>query len=242
MYRKNWLTLLSSNYSWGADNKDYLRWSARLAGSALLVLLLSACASTPHNPYAPQQLSDKAPLYITTVGNAGYYLGLSVQRSLQRQGVQVTNIYEEARTIVDLAGPTCVRYVVFTDALGQRRDYMLSCRLNYSLKLRTAETTWETRSSLLASSLLIRTNNLSAYYQREEDAMVQINAELTNQLLRVLASVQPPTTVIKQDSAGLGVRRYLPINQLRTSITNTCGPQQFCEQLVPSNSVIRVVQ
>ena len=96
-----------------------------------VLLMLSACASTFNKSYT---LKNKSPVYLSISSKDEYYFSLTVARMLEHSGVRVVKDATQSAVTINIRGPECKSYVLFTDTSGQRTDYRLDCIINYTIK------------------------------------------------------------------------------------------------------------
>lgn len=156
----------------------------------LFGLLLGGCASTFKKPHL---IKDKEPIYIQTTSKDAYHFSLLVTRQIYKHQTSTTNSLTDAKTLVKLNGPTCKRFVIFTDSLGQRRDHLIKCQLDYEVqslpKLDESSGESKVSSTLLATSLLTRTESLSGYFRKEAEIENELYEDLAKQLVVALATI-----------------------------------------------------
>lgn len=114
-----------------------------------------------------------------------------MQRQLARYQTAIARSISDASTVVSINGPFCTNYVVFVDEVGQRRDYQVQCTIDYQVKMVEQggkNISTAIKSSLRATALLTRADNLSAYFNREERVYDGLNKDLVNQLVLILAT------------------------------------------------------
>ena len=142
--------------------------------------LLISCASTQF------RLEERGAIFIETHTKDSYHFSLLLARQLERQGTEVAASPATADTLLTLDKLYCNRHVLFTDELGRRSDYLVQCRLDYSIKTTAADSSAST-GSVTAQSVLNRSDKLSVYFQREEELNNFIRRSLARQLLLDLA-------------------------------------------------------
>ncbi|MCH9666022.1 MAG: hypothetical protein K0U41_09290 [Gammaproteobacteria bacterium] len=176
-----------------------------VAGSAgsrhciiMLVIILAGgligCANSFEKPYL---IKDKGPIYIGVNGKDEYHFSLMVTRQIYRHQTDTTEDLTAARTIVQINGPKCNRFVIFTDSLGQRRDYFIKCDLDYEVKSGISEEEDITSdkpqrpvtATLVATSLLTRTDSVSGYFRKEAEIERELYEDLAQQLVLALATI-----------------------------------------------------
>ena len=171
-----------------------------------VLLMLSGCASTFNKSYT---LKNKSPVYLSISSKDEYYFSLTVARMLEHSGVRVVKDVAQSAITINIRGPECKSYVLFTDTSGQRTDYRLDCIINYTIKVnqqgegeREREKKYSAnteapsvesvsvgaRDYIRAFALLSRTSNINAYFKREEEAYKTINEKLARQLVAALAT------------------------------------------------------
>ena len=179
-----------------------------------VLLMLSACASTFNKSYT---LKNKSPVYLSISSKDEYYFSLTVARMLEHSGVRVVKNVAQSAITINIRGPECKSYVLFTDTSGQRTDYRLDCIINYTIKRNqqgeaeeeggsegneeystdteappaeavSVEAKNYVRDYIRAFALLSRTSNINAYFKREEEAYKTINEKLARQLIAALAT------------------------------------------------------
>ena len=148
------------------------------------IVIIGGCASSSQRPYS---LTTKAPIYVASSDKGSYHFSLLVLRQLSRNQVELAKSSEEANTIVYLSAPKCRRYVIFTNAVGDRTGYMIECSLDYKLGSQDGE---DLSSSLLASSILTQTPNINAYFNREDIIYDSLHQNLARQLILALATIE----------------------------------------------------
>lgn len=160
----------------------------RLLWVCLSALLVSSCASGFKKPHS---LQDKEPIYIQTSGKAAYHFSLMVTRQFYRHQTKTVDSLADANTIVKIKSPSCKRYVIFTDSLGQQRDYLLKCELNYEVQslLGASPNTPKVASTLIATSLLTRTDSVTGYFRKEREIEEELHQDLANQLVTAVATI-----------------------------------------------------
>ena len=183
---------------------------ARFLLIPVTLFMLSACASTFNTSYT---LKNKSPVYLSISSKNEYYFSLTVARMLEHSGVRVVKDATQSAVVINIRGPECKSYVLFTDTSGQRTDYRLDCIINYTIKANQqgeAEEEGEKKYStnaeapsaeavsmeaknyakdyIRAFALLSHTSNINAYFKREEEAYKIINEKLARQLVAALAT------------------------------------------------------
>ncbi len=186
---------------------------ARFLFIPALLLMLSACASTFNKSYT---LKNKSPVYLSINSRDEYYFSLTVARMLEHSGVRVVKDATQSAIVINIRGPECKSYVLFTDTSGQRTDYRLDCIINYTIKRNqqgeaeeeaeeeggsegneeysanaeapSVEANNYVRDYIRAFALLSRTSNINAYFRIEEEAYKTINEKLARQLVAALAT------------------------------------------------------
>ncbi len=181
---------------------------------SVLLLMLGGCASTFNKSYT---LKNKSPVYLSISSKDEYYFSLTVARMLEHSGVRVVKDATQSAVTINIRGPECKSYVLFTDTSGQRTDYRLDCIINYTIKVNqqgeeegeeeregekkdsanveeasveavSVEAKNYVRDYIRAFALLSRTSNINAYFKREEEAYKTINEKLARQLVAALAT------------------------------------------------------
>lgn len=166
------------------------RWLFRhnLLTLCMITLLLSGCASSFKKPHA---LKEKEPIYIQASGKAAYHFSLMVTRQFYRHQTKIVDSLADANTLVKINSPKCNRYVIFTDASGQRRDHLIKCELNYEVQSLLSENSGRSKitSNLIATSLLSRTDSVTGYFRREAEIEEELHQDLAKQLVTALATI-----------------------------------------------------
>ncbi len=158
----------------------------------LIILFLNGCAGAYKKPYS---LKDKEPIYLQTSGKDAYHFSLMVTRQLYRHQTRTTDSLADAVTLVKFDNPKCNRFVIFTDSQGQRRDYFIKCQLDYEARpvldpgKNKDNPAPKVSSSLLATSILTRTDNLSGYFRKETEIEEELHQDLARQLVLALSTI-----------------------------------------------------
>ena len=149
------------------------------------VLSLSACALSLQRG---AEASEKSPLHISGKGKEGYFFSLRVARAWEEHNGKITPDPATATTQLRFTGPTCNKHTLLIDSRGDKTDFLVICRLEYTVQP-AAEN--KKRDGILSERFILALDdNLNAYYRKEDTLRSQTLDRLAQKLVLTVKTVR----------------------------------------------------